>query len=324
MFEKEKLIDIASIDLDNIKYRISSDCNIDNLKASIKDSGLINSCIIRKKDNKYIIVSGHKRVISLKELGFSKISSKVVIEKKNIEETELFCSKLSIIENAFHRELNMIEQARGVSLLSRFWKNEVIAINSQLIFNVNLNKNIVDKLLKIEPLISSNKTIYDLIYTNKLSMNTTLKICGYESQVINAFINIFQKVKMGQNKQSEIILNFHEISKRENIPLSELLKSQEVLEILDHVNPDENYKGNLLRSCLNKKRFPELTKAYENHKKGIKDLKLEPEISLNPPENYEGEKYSLSFEFRNKQEFEKKAEKLLSICKIKAFENLIK
>ena len=202
--------------------------------------------------------------------------------------------------------------------------NDEISEDSLSIFNANLNINIIAKLLKIESMISSNQTIHDLVFTKRLSMNTTLKISNYESETMNAFLNIFKRVKMGQNKQSEIILNFHEISKRDNIPLLNLLNSKDVLDIIENENPDVNLKGNLLRSYLAKKRFPELTKAYENHKKSIKDLKLQPEIKLNPPHNFEGEKYTLSFEFRNKKTFDKNIQKLVSINNSKAFENLIK
>ena len=155
-------------------------------------------------------------------------------------------------------------------------------------------------------------------------MNNALKLKDYDTQIFDAFINIFQKVRMGQNKQLEIIVNFHEIAKRDDISLLELINSNKVSEIIDHDNPDENYKANLLRSYLTKKRYPELTKAYEDHKKCIKELKLDPQIKISPPNNFEGEKYSLSFGFKDRKEFKKHIEKLLSIYKQEAFKKLIK
>ena len=129
---------------------------------------------------------------------------------------------------------------------------------------------------------------------------------------------------MGQNKQIEIIINSHEIALRDNISLYELLTSEKIKKIVDHKNPDENYKGNLLRNHLTKKRYPQLSKTYENHKKAVKDLKLEPEIKFDPPLNFENEKYSISFEFRDKEEYEKHIQKLFSINRNKIFDNLLK
>ncbi len=324
MFGSEELIDINLVDLDNKTYRISSNYDINKLKESIQINGLINTCLVRKKNKKFIIISGFKRILALKELGSIKVSVKIVNENNNKHLIDLYCAKICIIENAFHRELNNIEQARGVALLSTFMTNKEIATNSLSVFNTVLNTNIVKKLLKIESIVSSNKSVHDQILTKKLSIKNALEIQNYEPEILNSFIRIFQKVKMGQNKQLEVIKNFNEISKRDNISLFELLNSSKVVKIIDHENPDENYKGNLLRSFLTQKRFPELTKAYEDHKEGIQKLKLEPGIKLNPPNNFEGEKYSLSFDFRDKTEFEKHVQKLVSINKSKALENLIK
>ena len=321
MFEKEQLIDINLIDFDNNTYRISSDVSIANLKKSIQNNGMLNPCLVRKSNGRFIVISGHKRIIATKELCINQVPVKIVIEQENKAKTDLFCAKLSIIENAFSRELNLMEQARGVFLLSESLTNEEIATNSLSIFNSSLNPNIVEKLLKI---VSLDKPVHDLILSKKLSINTALKLKNYDTQIFDAFINIFKKVRMGQNKQSEIIVNLYEIAKRDNIPLSELVNSKEIYKIIDHANQDENYKGNLLRSYLTNKRYPELTKTYDDHKKGIKDLKLEPKIKLNPPYKFEGENYSVSFEFRNKKEFEKHIQKLVSVYKSKAFENLIK
>ncbi len=321
MFEKEQYISVEKIDLTDKTYRISTDNNISKLLDSIQANGLINPVIVKKNNDRFIVISGYKRILAINEIGINKILVKVVKEKETKEETDFFCTKLSIIENAFHRELNIIEQAKAVSLLKKSLNIKEISLSSLFFFKTNLNHKIIGKLLKIQSLDNS---IHNLILSKKLSMNNALKLKDYETQIFDAFINIFQKVRMGQNKQLEIIVNFHEIALRDDISLLELINSNKVSEIINHDNPDENYKANLLRSYLNKKRYPELTKAYEDHKKGIKELRLEPEIKLDPPNNFEGEKYSLSFEFRDRKEFEKHIAKLVSINKNEAFKNLIK
>ena len=201
---------------------------------------------------------------------------------------------------------------------------EEISLNSPFFLNNTLNKKTIEKLLEINELILTNNSIEDLLISKKLSMNNALKINQYESDVFNAFINIFHKTRMGQNKQSEVIVNSHEIAKRENLSLIELLNSKEILEIVNHENPDENFKGNLLRAYLSKRRFPELTRAYQDHKKGIKQLKLEPLIKIEPPVNFEGEKYSVFFEFKDKKEFKKHVQKLVFTYESETFKNLIK
>ena len=324
MFDQEQYINIEKIDLDDQTYRISTEQNIDKLADSIQANGLITSVILRRINNKFIIISGYKRVLALKKIGFDKVLSKIIIDKETTEKTDFLCAKISIIENAFYRDLNVIEQAKSVSILIKLLSSEEISLNSSFFLNNTLNKKTIEKLLKIHELVLTNSSIENLLLSKKLSMNNALKINKYNTEIFDAFINIFNKTRMGQNKQSEVIVNSHEIAKREDIDLIKLLNSKKVLEIINHENPDENFKGNLLRSYLSKRRFPELTKAYHDHKNGIKQLKLEPLIKIEPPVNFEGEKYSVFFEFKDKKEFEKNVQKLVSTYKNETFKNLIK
>ncbi len=320
MFNQEKYININKIDLDDQTYRISCDNNITNIIDSIKKIGLINSCVLKKEKEKYIIVSGYKRIKALKQIGEKQVFAKVIKPEGAKKDIDFLCAKIAIIENSFYRELNTIELLKAVFILNKSLSIKEIALNSLFIFNHNLNMKIIENLLKVHDM---DQKIHDLIIDKKLSMNNAVKLHKYESDIINGFINIFQKVRMGQNKQSEIIVNCHEIARRDNINLVDLLTDKRILDIINQDNPDENFKGNLLRSLLGKLRYPEMTKAYENLKTGIKALKIEPEIKLLPPDNFEGEKYSVSFDFRNIKEFEKNVLKLMSIYKNPSFNSLI-
>jgi ParB family transcriptional regulator, chromosome partitioning protein len=321
MFEKEQYISIEKVDLVDQTYRVSTDNNISKILDSIQINGLINPVLIKRHNAKFIVISGYKRAKAVKEIGIDKIRVRIVKEENSKEETEFFCAKLSVIENAFHRELNLIEQAKAVSLLKKSLSIKEISLNSPFFFNSNLNQKMISRLIIIHSLDNS---VHDLILSKKLSMNNALKIMNYETPIFDAFIKIFQKVRMGQNKQSEIIVNFHEIALRDDFPLIKFINSNKVLEIINNDNPDENYKANLLRSYLSKKRFPQLTQAFEDHKKYIRELKLEPGIKIDPPNNFEGEEYSASFKFRNIEEFRKHSDKLVSIYETEAFKKLIK
>lgn len=322
MLEILQNININKIDLQNSTYRISTDNNFAYLTESIKKEGITTPVILKKEDNDtFIIVSGYKRIASGIEAGIEKLPALLVCRNGTVEETDFLCSKLSITENAYHRELNNVEIGKGLSLLKKFITIEEIVLNSVTFFNKTLNKKIVENLLSVSCLDNS---IHDLILSRKLAINTILKIKEYNSEIFNSFIDIFSKVRMGQNKQLEIITNTHEIARRDDLDLLEILQSKEINDILAHENNDENFKGNLLRQYLKKIRFPELTKTYENYKNYIKQLKIEPEIKIDPPNNFEGEKYSLSFQFSNLNEFDEKIQKLVLIQKNNSLKKLFK
>jgi ParB family transcriptional regulator, chromosome partitioning protein len=320
MFEEEQYLDLKEIDLIDSTYRISTDNDISVLSGSIQANGLINPVIVVKKRENYIVVSGYKRVLAVKETLADKIFVKIV-KKKSKEKTHYNCSKLAVIENAFVRELNHIELANALSLLSQSLSVKEINLNSSFFFKKRLNEKIINKLIKIH---SMNESVHALILSKKLSIDNAIKLNEFKPEIFDAFINVFKKIRMGQNKQKEIIVYFHEVALRDQRSLFDLITSNAVHKIINHDNPDENFKANLLRLFINQLRFPELTEAYKSLRDGIKELKLEPEIKLIPPENFEGDDYSLSFKFKSISDFNKKIEKILSVYKSTAFEKIIK
>ncbi len=321
MVGKTETIDIEYIDLDNSTYRISSHDKSERLEQSILQYGLLTPCIVRKVPGNFIIISGHKRARAVKALGLQNITAFIIREQEDKFKTDLFCSRLSIMENAFQRELDIIEKARGVHLLSRLISEEIIALESSYVFNAEFNVNTIKRFLKISAM---PEQVHDMIQKKQISVNTAIKISEYDKIVFNLFLNIFKNIKMGQNKQLEIVTNSIEIAKRDNLPLSRLLGSEEIQQLVMHEHPDENYKADCLRSYLKKLRFPELSKALENLQHTIRELKLNHGLKLYCPENFEGDDFSIFFEFKNIEGFKHHLNKLSSMHKSKAFEDLFK
>lgn len=79
--------------------------SLEELKESIKTKGVIQPIIIRKENDKYLIIAGERRWRASKELGLTTIPS--IIKKVNsAEEIEI-----SIIENIQRENLSPIEEA---------------------------------------------------------------------------------------------------------------------------------------------------------------------------------------------------------------------
>ena len=50
-------------------YKVKEDESFNELKDSIKANGLLNPLIVRKKDNTYELISGHRRKLALEKIG---------------------------------------------------------------------------------------------------------------------------------------------------------------------------------------------------------------------------------------------------------------
>jgi|WetSurMetagenome_2_1015567.scaffolds.fasta_scaffold176168_1 ParB family transcriptional regulator, chromosome partitioning protein len=79
---------------------------IGNLAQSIKNQGLLQPILLRKKDSSYEIISGERRFRAMKLLGNDKVPC---IVKPNISDHEMI--EMALVENIQRENLNDIEQA---------------------------------------------------------------------------------------------------------------------------------------------------------------------------------------------------------------------
>ena len=84
---------------------------LEELADSIKQNGVLQPILVRKKGNKYEIVAGERRYQASKRAGLTEIP--VVI--RDISDDEVF--KLALIENLQRTDLDPIEEAQGFKTL---------------------------------------------------------------------------------------------------------------------------------------------------------------------------------------------------------------
>ncbi len=298
-----KQIIISEINIEDHTYKISSDIDITGLSLSIKEIGLINPLVLKKQNNGYIIVSGFRRIKAMINNNIIEAAADIIPEN-SFRNNEVM---IAVAENAFQRPLNTMEQVRSVILLERIMDRNEIAEKSMSIFNLKMNTSFVDRLFIIG---SMPGKIHSLIEAGDLSMTVSLRLNQYDSDTVNAFISVFKTIKLGLNKQMEIITNIHEIAARENSTPLVIIKSNEIGAIINDDNLDRQQKGGLLRSFLLKRRYPHIKEAEERFKINLKKLKLSNQLNLHAPGNFEAMDYRFSFKFKNYIELEKRIKKL--------------
>lgn len=115
-----KNIDINKIVINKQQPRtVFDEEKIEELASSIKENGLIQPIIVRKKDKKYEIIAGERRYRACKLAGLKEISC--IIEDYNDQEV----STLAIIENIQREDLSPIEEAKAYqSLIKEYSYNQ--------------------------------------------------------------------------------------------------------------------------------------------------------------------------------------------------------
>ena len=92
--------------------QIMNEESLDELAESIKEQGVMQPLLVRKKDNdKYEIIAGERRWQASKKAGIKNIP--VLI--KNISNSSALA--MALIENMQREDLNIIEEAKGIKKL---------------------------------------------------------------------------------------------------------------------------------------------------------------------------------------------------------------
>lgn len=88
---------------------------INSLAETIKEKGLLQPVLLRKKGNSYEVISGERRVRAAKLAGLKKIPAII----KDVSDSEML--EITLIENLQREELNPLEEARGyLTLMKEF------------------------------------------------------------------------------------------------------------------------------------------------------------------------------------------------------------
>ena len=141
-------IEVKQIPINKIKIihrmRRTDENNVEDLKRSIKEIGLLHSIAVAKKDDGYLLLSGLHRLTAMRELGEEYISATIR------EDNELINKLVILEENLVAKRLNAIEEAEAIILreqiLIKLGRKAVVGSNQytqeDLITNTELAKQL--------------------------------------------------------------------------------------------------------------------------------------------------------------------------------------
>ena len=297
---------LADVDSDDTSFRITTRTELEDLVPSIRQLGLMHVPVLKHNPPGYIIVSGFRRIAACRILGWKQIYARVL--QQNFDFFEMV--RLAVADNALQRPLNLIETSRALKLLlsAKTEKGVLAAAAAEL--GLPLSPAIVSKLKKICDL---PEPIQKGILENAIDLSMALELDRFEPEDGHALLGLFNHLKLGLNRQRELLLLLEEISLREEIPIQQMIAEKPLKHILENTETDRSIKRQKVRTYLRRRRFPVISKAETQYKAFVKQLKLGPNINLMPPRDFEGMTYTMTIRFDNQKELKNSKEKLEKI-----------
>lgn len=294
---KIKKVALEQIKSEDETYRITTNEDTDDLVASVKHVGLVNPPLLIKTNTHYTIVCGFRRISAYRCLGLDCINARTLPQNTK----KLECATYAIVDNAYQRQLNLVEMSRSFNLLDRFMdKNKHPDIKFKAM-GLPENESLIKKVKKIDRLPQALK---NGILSNTLSLAMALALGRLDEKTGSELVQLFAGLKLSLNKQREIFTLIKEIAHRDDTPMLTVLAEPELQAMLNSNHFDVNQRARYIRSYLKQVRFPIITKAKQAFESQLKSLNLNANAKLIPPKNFESAVYTLQFTFSSLSELQ--------------------
>ena len=286
----------SSINLTDATYRLrpTDDNQLDQqLIENIRQTGILHPPLFHvEHGNRYIILSGRKRVLTAQSLGIREISgfvlpqsAKPMLKWQTILTHALIGSRLSCIEQAtfFSRaakELSISEQLFLLPLLKRKPQQYVL---QELALYLTL----------------ASKTI-GALHAGYLQEKLGKKLAKLSFEDQQTIVELIRYYKFGGTKQKKLVNAAFDLVMR---------TGHSFKEILDEWNQNPTKAENrpqqaiALLSRLEAQCFPKSTIAREQFKKFQRQLQIPESCTLTPALSFEDNSLTLSMVFKNQDEF---------------------
>lgn len=298
---------LSDINSEDQTFRITTRSDIKDLLGSIRQVGLTQPPLLMADSAGYTIVCGFRRIDACRNLGWTRVTAGVL--SKAIDRFK--AAQFSIADNAFQRSLNLVETSRALKLLDDFGPDDQQRREAGQALGLPTDRSIAPQIRKICRLPLA---VQEGILANTINLAMALELGRLDPCCAKELAWLFEQLKVGLNKQRELLLLLEEIAERENISIQQVIAAKALQEILKNAETDRAVRRQKVRMYLRQRRFPAITKAESNYRKWVGQLKLGTHIDLIPPKDFEGETYSMTLRFNNRKELsdlKKRIEKII-------------
>ncbi len=213
--------------------------DIEELMASIREKGILQPIIVRKKDKRYEIIAGERRYVAAKNVGMKDVAC-IEMDVSDSEAMEM-----ALIENLQRKDLNVFEEADGLNALVDMYGYS----HKQISEKIGKARSTITEILSISKIpkeirnmcdefnIRSRGTIIEIAkQENKDNMYKLIKEIKKRDLKREDTRDLSKRIKGKEKKINKYIYNYQE--KDKNFKLKIEFKKQrvtkdEIIEILE-------------------------------------------------------------------------------------------
>lgn len=256
------------------------DASLNDLASSIKQHGIIQPLVLRRKNDKYEIIAGERRFKAAKIAGLSSVPAVI----SNLDDNA--SAEVAIVENIQRKDLTAIEEARSFqALLDKGYMTQ-----DELARKIGLSQSAISNKLR---LLTLDESVQEAILAEKISerhARTLLKVPSHEKQkelvarIINERLTVRQLEEVIKESENTGETKMEPIENNKNNILNNQVSNTETLENLEPVPTKTEELDSLKEPILNN--IPSIEDML-NNSVDIKSLQAAQETNVEQLKNIE-------------------------------------
>jgi len=313
-------IGIETIDSGDHFFCMAFHPNLDCLRRSIGQVGLLQPIIVREKlgGAGCQVVCGFNRLAACEQLGLKEIEA-FCYRESALGDLEGF--HMALHENLTTRGLNLIEKSMVIDkLIHQFGvSREVIARDYLPMLGLQPSLRVLGMASQLVRLLDEIKRY---IVEEKVSLENASQLLEFSPEDQEEIGRLVSKLKLGENKLREVLTFLREVSLRDGLTVRDLVQG-EIEVVTSDITLSRVQKTHRVRRRLREMRYPQLTELEQEFREKQRGLGLSPGISLNPPPYFEGETFKVEFGFKDVGEFKAIVSRLMETSERRELREMI-
>ncbi|RLB34973.1 MAG: hypothetical protein DRH11_04290 [Deltaproteobacteria bacterium] len=302
-------IDSANIADDPGPFCMSFAFDLGVLADSIKKIGLLNPpYVIGKKQGRgFEVVSGYRRVLAVKALGWEKVLCKDI---SNSVTSPLEYLVFNLYDNLATRTFNDVEKGMILCRLDPLVPRKEILEEYMPLLGLPSHEPTLEVYLRVPDLALEIKEAFA---RGQLSFQSVRALEDMDSLSQSQVFKWISELKFNFNQQRQFLEILVDLALKDGISVFEFLAKEELSRYLE--DPIENRPQTAKRTlqALHELRYPRLTRAERIFREKVANLNLPEGAILKAPAYFEAPGYCLEVRFRDGKSLKRKMEALLNI-----------
>ena len=271
-----------------------------NLIESIKQVGLLQPPLLQTAATGHKIVCGRRRLEALRQSGAEDVVIKFFAAPAG-QVKELF--RRALWENLALREFNPVEIADIYAKALEIFSKDELLREIKPALKIPQRERFHKRYLAIA---GFSPELRELLAAGIMDPESVDLINGWSSAELCALIELVAATGLRRNKLREVISRLDDLARRDRVsPCEPLVAACAAVR-----DGDGKIDIDALRNQLKVQLYPHLTTARKKFVEKLEKLSLPAAICLEPPPDFEGGEYRLSFSFSDCRQWQEACAKL--------------